>query len=195
MRTFGRQIGALTIAMCAGLCMSAAAGAQEFKQVQLNDKQVQSFIEAQKDFAPLSSKLIEGGEKPDEGLKTQLEDVAKKHGFASFAEFEDVGANITIVLDGLDRSSGTYTDPVEKMKKELDEIKADDSIPAEDKKLAVDDLTQEIAAAKPLQYKENVEVVKKHIADLESLMPEEGGESGPVEGAPAGEGTPSKDAK
>jgi hypothetical protein len=195
MRTFGRQIKGLTVALCAGLCMSAAALAQEFKQVQLTDKQVQSFIEAQKDFAPLSSKLIEGGEKPDEGLKAQLEDVAKKHGFASFSEFEDVGANITIVLDGLDRSSGTYTDPVEKMKKELEEIKADDSIPAEDKKLAVDDLTQEIAAAKPLQYKDNVEVVKKHIADLEALMPEEGGESGPVEGAPAGEGAPSKDAK
>ncbi len=36
------------------------------------------------------------------------------------------GANITIVLDGLDRASGNYTDPVEKMKKELEEIKADD---------------------------------------------------------------------
>jgi hypothetical protein len=94
------------------------------------------------------------------------------------------------VLDGLDRASGNYTDPVEKMKKELEEIKADESIPAEDKKLAVDDLTQEIAAAQPLKYKENVEIVKKHIAELESLMPEEGGESAPSGEAVPGEGKP-----
>jgi hypothetical protein len=184
----------LLLALFAGIGASCVASAQEFKQVQLSEKQVQAFIEAQKDFAPLSSKLVEGGEKPDEGLKQQLEEVAKKHGFASFAEFEDVGANITIVLDGLDRTSGSYTDPVEKMKKELEEIKADDSIPADDKKLAIDDLTQEIAAAQPLKYKDNVEIVKKHIAQLESLMPEEGGESGPADGAPAGEGAPAKEA-
>ena len=190
MRTFRRQIQTLSLALFAGIGMSVAASAQEFKQVQLSEKQVQSFIEAQKDFAPLSSKLVEGGEKPDEGLKKQLEDVAKKHGFASFSEFEDVGANITIVLDGLDRASGNYTDPVEKMKKELEEIKADDSIPADDKKLAIDDLTQEISAAQPLKYKENVDIVKKHIAELETLMPEEGGESAPSGEAVPGEGKP-----
>jgi hypothetical protein len=190
MRTFRRQIQTLSLALCAGIGMSVAASAQEFKQVQLSEKQVQSFIEAQKDFAPLSSKLVEGGEKPDEGLKKQLEDVAKKHGFASFSEFEDVGANITIVLDGLDRASGNYTDPVEKMKKELEEIKADDSIPADDKKLAIDDLTQEISAAQPLKYKENVDIVKNHIAELETLMPEEGGESAPSGEAVPGEGKP-----
>jgi hypothetical protein len=76
------------------------------------------------------------------------------------------------------------------MKKELEEIKADDSIPADDKKLAIADLTQEIAAAKPLQYKDNVEIVKKHIAELESLMPEEGGESAPSGESVPGEGKP-----
>src|SRR5262245_15246238 len=44
MRTFRRQIMTLTIALCAGLGASVAAEAQEFKQVQLNEKQVQSFI-------------------------------------------------------------------------------------------------------------------------------------------------------
>lgn len=156
--------------------------AQEFKQIQLTDELVTSFIAAQKDFAPLAGKLAEGGEQPDAALTKELEDIAKKHGFASFANFEDVGANITIVLDGLDRSNGTYTDPVEKMKKELEEIKADDTIPPEDKKLAVDDLTQEIAAAKPLEFASNVDVVKKHLAAIEELIPEEAGESGPADG-------------
>ncbi|HKZ95925.1 MAG TPA: hypothetical protein VJ045_02985 [Hyphomicrobiaceae bacterium] len=194
MPIYGRQYAALVLSLFAALAMCAGARAQDLKQMQLTDKQVASFIEAQKDFAPLSGKLLEAGEKPDDALVKQLEDIAKKHGFASFTEFEDVGANITIVLDGLDRKTGAYTDPIEKMKQELEEIKGDESIPAEDKKLAIDDLTQEIAAAQPLKHRENVDVVKQHIAELEKLMPEEGGESAPGDGAPAegeeGEGKP-----
>lgn len=168
-------------------CMGAAVSAQDFKQIELTDKMVTSFIAAQKDFTPLASKLAEAGETPDEALTKELEEIAKKHGFASFAEFEDVGANITIVLDGLDRESGTFTDPIEKMKKELDDIKSDETIPADDKKLAVDDLTQEIAVAQPLQHKGNIEVVKKHIDEIEALIPEEAGESGPDDGPAEGE--------
>ncbi len=193
MKTFISRLKSLALIMglSAGVAVAGplTASAQEFKQIELTEKMVASFIAAQKDFAPLAGKLAEGGESPDAALTKELEDIAKKHGFASFAEFEDVGANITIILDGLDRSSGNYTDPVEKMKKELEEIKADGSIPPEDKKLAVDDLTQEIAASKPLEHKGNIEVVKKHIAEIEALIPEEAGESGAADGeAPAGEG-------
>lgn len=183
MGTLITRVATLAAVVCAGLgllALGAGAHAQELKQIELNDKLVSAFIAAQKDFAPLSSKLAEGGDKPDASLTAQLEEIAKKNGFANFEEFEDVGANITIVLDGLDRSNGTYTDPAEKMKKELEEIKADASIPAEDKKLAVDDLTQEIAAAQPLKFKGNIDVVKKHIAELEKLIPEETGESAPA---------------
>lgn len=177
---------AWVLALGAGVAGLGAHGAaaQEFKQIALTDKMVTSFIAAQKDFAPLASKLAEGGETPDTTLTKELEDIAKKHGFSGFTEFEDVGANITIVLDGLDRESGTFTDPIEKMKKELEEIKADDTIPAEDKKLAVDDLTQEIAAAQPLQHTANIDVVKKHIDAIEALIPEDMGESGADGGEP-----------
>lgn len=172
---------ALIIGLSVGAVSAGAMGAaaQEFKQIELNDKLVTSFIAAQKDFEPLANKLIEGGDEPDAALTKELEDIAKKHGFASFAEFEDVGANITLILDGLDRSSGEFTDPIEKMKKELEDIKADDSIPADDKKLAIDDLTQEIAASEPLKFQGNIDVVKKHVAEIEALIPEETGESAP----------------
>lgn len=182
MRRSTNWLASLAVAVAltlSGLAMPQGdtASAQEFRQIELNDKLVESFIAAQKDYTPLSSKLIEGGEKPDEALMKQLEDIAKKHGFASFAEFEDVGTNITIVLDGLDRTTGAYTDPVEKMKKELAEIKADETIPAEDKKLAVDDLEQELAMAEPLKYEGNIAVVKKHLTAIEALIPDDIGES------------------
>jgi hypothetical protein len=172
MRQFGKMLAAVAAALV--LASGTGAGAQDLKQMQLTDKQIESFIAAQQDFAPLASKLLEGGEKPDDSLTAELETIAKKHGFASFAEYEDVGANISIVLEGLDRKTGAYTDPVDKMKKELEDIKADSSIPEEDKKLAIDDLNQEIAAAQPLQFKDNIEVVKKHRDAIERLIPEEG---------------------
>lgn len=186
MRLFGKALVA-SLSLLGLAALATGASAQEIKQMQLSDKQVESFIAAQKDFAPLASKLLEGGEKPNDALTAELEGVAKKHGFASFAEYEDVGANISIVLEGLDRKSGTYTDPVDKMKKELEDIKADSSIPDEDKKLAIDDLNQEIAAAQPLQYKDNIEVVKKHREAIEKLIPEEG-EAPPDDAAPPADG-------
>lgn len=186
-KALARVVAGAAVVGAGVACMGTAASAQEFKQIELTDQMVTSFIAAQKDFTPLASKLAEAGETPDEALTKELEEIAKKHGFASFADFEDVGANITIVLDGLDRESGTFTDPVEKMKKELEDIKSDDTIPADDKKLAVDDLTQEIAVAQPLQHKGNIEVVKKHVDEIEALIPDEAGESGPdgpAEGEP-----------
>lgn len=187
MRQYGKVLAA-AVAALGVMTVGFGASAQEIKQMQLSDKQIDAFVAAQKDFAPLASKLLEGGEKPDDSLTGELEGVAKKHGFTSFAEYEDVGANISIVLEGLDRKSGTYTDPVDKMKKELEDIKADASIPEEDKKLAIDDLNQEIASAQPLQFKDNIDVVKKHREAIEKLIPEEGegpGEGGPAPGAPA----------
>ncbi len=162
----------------------AAQDVEELKQIELTDKQVGGFIAAQKDLQPLSAKLLEGGDKPDDTLKGELDNIAKKHGFADFNDMEIVGANISIVLDGLDPKTGDYTDPVEKMKLELENIKADASIPDDDKKLVIEDLNQEIAAAKPLQFQSNIEVVKKYQPDLEKLTVDSSGESQPDGGTP-----------
>jgi hypothetical protein len=162
----------------------AAQEMEELKQIELTEKQVAGFIAAQKDLQPLSSKLLEGGDKPDDALKGELDAIAKKHGFESFLDMEIVGANISIVLDGLDRKTGAYTDPVEKMKLELENIKADASIPDDDKKLVIEDLNQEIAAAKPLQFQSNIDVVKKYQPDLEKLTVDSSGESQPEGSAP-----------
>lgn len=170
---------------------AAAQEVEELKQIELSDKQVGGFITAQQDLQPLSAKLLEGGDKPDDALKGELDTIAKKHGFADFNDMEIVGANISIVLDGLDPKTGDYTDPVEKMKLELENIKADASIPDDDKKLVIEDLNQEIAAAKPLQFQSNIDVVKKHQPDLEKLTVDNSGESQPEgSGAPASEPKP-----
>lgn len=157
------------------------ARAQELKQMPITDQQVVSFIAAQKDFEPLVQKLSEAADKPDAALTAQLNEVSKKHGFAGFDEYMDVNDNIAFVMGGINKVTKEFTEPVERLKKDLEEIKADKEIPEDEKKLAVEDLTQEIKNAEPLKNKENVEVVKRHYDELSKLLPEEGTDVGPDE--------------
>lgn len=178
MSTLISRLRPFVLALGAGVAVAftGAVGAmaqEDFKQIELTDSLVTSFIAAQKDYEPLAKKLSEAGEKLDDGLSKELDDVAKKHGFADFANFEDVGANVTLVLEGYDRESGTFSDPKTLMQKELEEIKADDSIPANEKKEILKDLEQEIAAVPELQYPSNIDVVKKHLKEIEALLPDE----------------------
>lgn len=163
-----RKVAAVVASVTLGImAVAATAAAQEIKQLKLTEKQVQGFIASQQDIA---TKVQAAGDNPDEKLQAELESVAKKHGFASFEEFDDVAANISIVMAGLDPQTGEFSDPVEAMKKELEDVKADSSIPEADKKQLVDELTESIKTTPPLQFKENIEVVKKHREEIEKAL-------------------------
>ena len=147
------------------------AGPNDVKQIQLSDKQVEGFIAAQKDLAAIANKIQAAGDKPDPALQKDLDDIAKKNGFAGFGELDDVASNISIVMAGLDPQSGNFVDPVEALKKELEDVKADSSIPEADKKQLSEELAEAIKTTQPLQFKENIEVVKRHRADIEKAVP------------------------
>lgn len=165
------QIAAVLALAVIGIWSAAApVSAQDVKQIQLNEKQVQGFIAAQKDLSAIAGKIQAAGEKADPALQKELDDIAKKHGFGAFAELDDVAANISIVMAGLDPQTGNFVDPLEALKKELNDVKADASIPDNDKKQLVDELTEALKTTPPLQYKENVEVVKKYRADIEKAL-------------------------
>lgn len=141
-------------------------------QIKLTDAQVKSFISAQPDLstvAPKMLKLKEGDSFPPE-LQAELEGIAKKHGFASFTELDDVAANISIIMAGLDSKTGVFTDPVDALKKERADVTADASIPDADKKRLIDELGEGIKATPPLQYKENIELVKAHREEIEKAL-------------------------
>ena len=79
---------------------------------------MKSFISAQPDLATVAPKLQEAGDNIAPVLQAELDGIAKKHGFASFSELDDVAANISIVMAGLDSKSGDFTEPVEALKKD-----------------------------------------------------------------------------
>jgi hypothetical protein len=171
-------------ALAIALSLSTPANAQELKQLALTDTHITSFISAQPDFAPLVVKLSEAADKPDDNLKGELDTVSKKYGFASFDEYMDVNDNIAFVMGGLNRKSLEFTEPVERLKKDLEEIKADKDIPDDEKKLALEDLELEIKSAAPLKNRDNIDVVKRHFADLLKLLPDDGGEEPAAGSAP-----------
>lgn len=148
----------------------AGAQTQELKQARLTDEQVVNFIASQKDLAAISSKLQEAGDKPDPELQAELETIAKKHGFATFADLDNVAANISIVMAGLDPQTGDFVDPIDALKKELEDVEADASIPDADKKALIDELNEAIRTTPPLEFKENIEIVKARRAEIEAAL-------------------------
>jgi hypothetical protein len=157
-----------------GLIGSAAFAEESLdkpvNQIKLTEAQVVAFIAAQPDLAGVAPKLQEAGDKPDPALDAELEAIAKKHGFSTFKELDDVAANVSIVMAGLDSQSGAFTEPAEALKKELEDIKADASIPDADKKRLMDELAEAIKTTPPLEHKENIDLVKAHQKEIEKAL-------------------------
>jgi hypothetical protein len=161
-------LAALLLAVIAFAQPAAAQDAgKDAVQVKLSDAMVKGYIAAKKDIAAMSGKLKAAGKKPDPKLEAELEGIAKKHGFKSYDELEDVGFTVSLVMDGFDSGTGAFREPKEQLAKELAGIKADKSMPAAEKKQLVADLEETIKTTPPLQHKENVDVVKKNLAAIE----------------------------
>jgi DNA repair ATPase RecN len=178
-----RRIWLGKLAMLAGLALLAASAVAQtqkdaqdqgqLKQIKLTEKQVRDFISAQKQLAPLASKLDSATDKPDPALQKQVEQIAKSNGFSTLDEFDDVAANISLVLAGLDPESGQFTEPPEQIKKEIDELKQDKQMPQKEKDQVLAEMQEALKRAAPLQFKENVAVVKKFQKQLDEVTPQE----------------------
>jgi hypothetical protein len=147
------------------------AVAQSVKQIKLSEQQVEGFIAAQKDMAAVTEQMQGGnGDKPDPKVQAELENVAKKHGFASFAEYDEVAANISMVMAGIDPQSKAFTDPKVAIQKEIDEVTADTSIPEKEKKQMLDELNEALKTAQPIQNPGNIELVKKYYEKIDAVL-------------------------
>jgi hypothetical protein len=172
-------LGAL--AACVGLGLGASIGlAQEqspqeqgeqpFKQVRLTEKHVKGYISAQKELAPLASRLEGAGDKLDPALQSELQKIAKNNGFSTLDELGEVGANISWVLAGLDPETGRFTEPPDLIRKGMVDIKQDTKMSKEDKDQALSEMQEALKSAAPLQFKENVTLVKRYRKELDQAI-------------------------
>ncbi len=148
-----------------------AATAQEVKQIKLTEKHIQGLMAASKDMA----KLYDGAnpDKPDPKVEAQAEAVAKKNGFASLDEYDDVSMNITMIVSGIDPQTKKFTEPPELIKKEIAALKADKSVPEAEKREGLAQLEAALKNAKPIQFKGNIALVLKYFDKLAPLMQEQ----------------------
>ena len=77
------------------------------KQMALTDKQIDDVLASQKDMDAITDKLPENAQ-PDPKVIAELEAVAKKHGFASYDDYNNVVDNISLVLGGIDPVTKKY---------------------------------------------------------------------------------------
>jgi hypothetical protein len=151
-----------------------AAQDQQMKQISLTEKQIQSLLDAQQDMNAITDKLPEdAADKPDPKVQAQLEAAAKKHGFASYDEYGDVIANVSLVLSGIDPKSKAFTEPPVVLKRQIDDVTADKNMPDKDKKAALADLNETLKYTTNVQYPDNVALVTKYYDKLNAALKED----------------------
>ncbi|MGD0564255.1 MAG: hypothetical protein ABSA66_14340 [Roseiarcus sp.] len=175
---------ALSIACLAPLAIAGPSAAfaqtqqpgapdEALKQVALSEAQVQAYLAAQAEIEPILSKLPEGAsDKPDPKLMAQLEAIAKKYKFASYDEFDSIGANIGLVSDGVDPQTKKYVGADVVLKKQIAEVQADKKMPAADKKQALEELNDALKSVEPVKFPGNIDLVVKYYDKIVAAMPQ-----------------------
>jgi hypothetical protein len=133
------------------------------KQIQLSEKQLTAYLAAQKEMPQMP-------EQPNAKIEAQAEAVAKKHGFAGYDEFDDVADNISLVFDGIDPKTKAFTEPTDLLKMEIKEIQADKKMSAKEKAAALKEVNAALKTAQPLQFKGNIDLVKKYYDQIQAAL-------------------------
>jgi hypothetical protein len=143
------------------------------KQMALTDAQVQGYLAATADIDPLLAKLPQSDSNAvDPKLMAALDAASKKHGFASFDEFQDVGANIGLVMDGIDTQTKKYVGADVMLKQQIAAITAEPKMAPADKKQALAELNEALKSIEPLKNPGNVDLVLKYYDKLAADDPQ-----------------------
>jgi len=150
----------------------AQAAPQEapVKQIALTEKQIEGVLAAGKDMDAIMEKLPENAE-PDPKVTAQLDAVAKKNGFASYDDYNNVTDNIGMVIAGFDPVTKKYVGNEAVIKGQIAQVQADKKMSAQDKKDALADLNEALKnPTPPIQNKGNIDLVAKYYDKLAASM-------------------------
>lgn len=142
------------------------------KQIALTEKQIESVLASQKDFDALSDQAPDKpGAKAPPDMLAKLDNVAKKYGFANYADYAIVQSNIELVMSGFDPKTKAYVGADAVLKQQLAEVQADKKMSAADKKDALEDINQALKSPPPaVEFKSNIDLVGKYYDKLVALM-------------------------
>jgi hypothetical protein len=118
----------------------------------------------------ITEKLPENA-KPDPKINAQLDGIAKKNGFASYDEYNNVMDNISLVFGGFDPATKKYVGSDAVIKAQIAQVQADKKMPAKDKKEALADLNEALKSPAPtIENKGNIDLVTKYYDKLAAAM-------------------------
>lgn len=143
-------------------------GDRPLRQVTLTDKMIEGVLASQKEFDSVAEAALD---QPDPKVAARLEAIARKHGFASYDEYNDAVDTIGLVLSGFDPATKTYVGVESVIRGQIAALEADKSIPEEDREQALEQLNGALMApAPPIENKANIEVVAKYYDRLNATL-------------------------
>jgi hypothetical protein len=146
--------------------------APPLKQMALTEGQIQGVLKATNEMDPITDK-IEDDAKPDPKITAQLDGIAKKNGFASYADYSAVVDNINLVLGGFDTATKKYVGPEAVIRAQIAEVQADKKMSAKDKKDELADLNDALKSPGPaVENKGNIDLVTKYYDKLVEALSE-----------------------
>lgn len=106
----------------------------------------------------------------DAKAKPQIEEILKKHGFATYSDWADVAQSVLLAFGASDPDGGGADLAAEK-KKVQDEINGDAALSEDEKKSALKDLDEQFAALESFQpLPGNVDAVKPYLDKIKTLF-------------------------
>jgi len=183
MRQFVRPLlGAMSLAFISPVGMvatSASAFAQnqpsqapDVKQVALTPARIDAYVSGGTEIEAILATLPEdAADKPDPAMEAKLDAAAKKYGFASFDDYNDVSGNIELVMDGIDPATKKYVGAEAVIKAQIAEVTADKSISPKDRKDALDDLNEAKKSIVAVKFPANIDLVVANYARLAPAEP------------------------
>ena len=146
--------------------LEAATDYGALQQIELTEDQVARYVGSLDDMQKAMGDIPADAAEPDARTMAKLEVVAKKHGFHSFDEYNNVAGNISLVVDGVDPDSKTYVGSDKLIQKAIDDVKADAKMNEADKATATKDLEAQLKAIVPIKFKSNIDLVLKHYSEI-----------------------------
>ena len=140
------------------------------KQIALTEKQIEGVLAASKEMDAITDKIPQNA-KPDPKVDAQLDAVAKKNGFASYAEYNEVLGNISMVMGGFDPATKQYVGPEAVLKAQIAAVQADKKMQAKDKKQALAEMNEALKTPAPaIENKGNIDLVAKYYDKLAAAL-------------------------
>ena len=136
------------------------------EQAPLTADQVQHYIDAMPDMQAAMGDLPADAAEPDAATMAKLGDIARKHGFKDFDDYNTVAGNISLALDGVDPSAKTYVGAKALIERSIADVSADKQMSEADKKAALADLQMQLKTEPDVKYQGNIDLVLKNYDKL-----------------------------